>query len=93
LTARDNSVGEAIRAALLCRDAYAKVRAARAAARDWQLGRLAFAFPTAMPEHPGRPERPELLAPRMMPRRGRGQSLKGLIALFHSLAHIEFVAI
>jgi uncharacterized ferritin-like protein (DUF455 family) len=93
LTARDNSVGEAIRAALLCRDAYAKVRAARAAARDWRLGRLAFAFPAQMPDHPGRPERPELLAPRMMPRRGRGQSLRGRVALFHSLAHIEFVAI
>ncbi len=87
------TVGAAIRAALETRDAYAKVRAARAAARDWRLGRLSFAFPEAMPEQPGRPERPELLAPRHMPRRGRGQSLKGRTALFHALAHIEFVAI
>lgn len=86
-------VGAAISAALETCDAYAKVRAARKVARDWRLGRLGFAFPTAVPERPGRPERPELLAPRHMPRRGRGQSLKGRIALFHALAHIEFVAI
>jgi uncharacterized ferritin-like protein (DUF455 family) len=93
LTGQRVPVGAAIRAALQTRDAYAKVRAARAVARDWRMGRLAFAFPDGMPERPGRPERPELLAPRMMPRRGRGQSLKGRIALFHALAHIEFVAI
>ncbi len=87
------TVGAAIRAALQSCDAYAKVRAARAAARDWRLGWLAFAFPEAMPDQPGRPERPELLAPRHMPRRGRGQSLKGRTALLHALAHIEFVAI
>lgn len=87
------TVGASIHAALQSRDAYAKVRAARAAARAWRLGRLAFAFPQAMPERPGRPDRPELLAPRHMPRRGRGQSLRGRIALFHALAHIEFVAI
>jgi len=93
LSGAGETAGGAIRSALLCRDAYAKVRAARAAARDWRRGRLAFAFPEEMPEKPGRPDRPELRAPREMPRRGRGQSLKGRIALFHALAHIEFVAI
>lgn len=93
MTGRSETVGGAIAAALQADDAYAKVRAARAVARGWRVGRLAFAFPDAMPERPGRPERPELLAPRHMPRRGRGQSLKGRIALFHALAHIEFVAI
>jgi uncharacterized ferritin-like protein (DUF455 family) len=87
------SVGAAIRAALQTCDAYAKVRATRAVAREWRLGRLTLAFPEAMPDAPGRPDRPELMAPRHMPRRGRGQSLKGRIALFHALAHIEFVAI
>ena len=86
-------VGAAIFAALQETDAYEKVRAARKVARDWRRGSSAFAFPQAMPERPGRPERPELLAPRMMPKRGRGQSLKGRIALFHAIAHIEFVAI
>lgn len=87
------SVAQAIRAALLVGDPRAKAMAARAVARDWRLGRLAFAFDAAMPDHPARPDRPELLPPGRMPRRGRGQSERGRIALFHALAHIEFVAI
>ncbi len=93
MTGSGQTVGAEIAAALREGDAYAKVRAARKVARDWRFGRLSFAFPDAMPERPGRPARPELKAPRHMPRRGRGQSLKGRIALFHALAHIEFVAI
>lgn len=46
-----------------------------------------------MPDRPARPARPELLAFNAMPKRGRGQSLRGRIALLHALAHIEFVAI
>ena len=90
---RQPGVARAIRAALLERDPAAKVRAARAVARDWRLGRLAPVFDVAMPDEPGRPESPELLPPNRMPKRGRGQSLKGRIALYHALAHIEFVAI
>ena len=88
-----NSVAQAIRAALLEGDPRAKAMAARAVARDWRLGKLAFAFDAAMPDQPARPDRPELLPPGRMPRRGRGQSERGRIALFHALAHIEFVAI
>lgn len=87
------SVAGAIRAALLIGDARGKAMAARAVARDWRLGRLAEAFDVAMPDRPARPERPELLPPKQMPKRGRGQSLRGRIALIHALAHIEFVAI
>lgn len=93
MTRESNTVGGAIAAALRACEPYEKVRAARAVARDWRLGRLDSTFPEAMPERPGRPERPELMAPRHMPRRGRGQTLRGRIALFHALAHIEFVAI
>ncbi len=46
-----------------------------------------------MPDRPARPERPELLRPRDMPRRGKGGSERGRIALLHALAHIEFTAI
>ena len=67
--------------------------AARKVARDWRLGRLAFAFDAPMPERPGRPDHPELLPPNRMPKRGRGGSLRGQVALLHALAHIEFVAI
>ncbi len=87
------SVAASIRAALLTAEPRAKVMAARAAARDWRLGRLDFAFDLAMPECPARPARPELLAPRHMPRRGKAQSPRGRIALYHALAHIEFTAI
>jgi len=87
------SLSAAIRAALLTRDPRAKTRAARQLARDWRLGRLAWDFASAMPERPGRPEAPELLAPSRMPKRGKGGSQRGRIALWHALAHIEFVAI
>lgn len=87
------SVGAAIRAALLTAGPRAKVKAARAVARDWRLGRLDFAFDAAMPDYPARPDRPELLPPNRMPKRGRGQSERGRIALWHALAHIEFSAI
>ncbi|HKX78942.1 MAG TPA: ferritin-like domain-containing protein [Novosphingobium sp.] len=87
------SVAQAIRAALLTGDPYEKVKAARKLARDWRAGRLAFGFDVAMPDDPARPDRPELLPPNKMPKRGRGQSAAGLIALYHALAHIEFVAI
>ncbi|HVR90185.1 MAG TPA: ferritin-like domain-containing protein [Novosphingobium sp.] len=87
------SVAAAIRAALLTGNPSAKVMATRAVARDWRLGHLQFAFDTVMPDRPARPAAPELLPANRMPKRGRGLSQRGRIALWHSLAHIEFVAI
>ena len=87
------SVSAAIRAALLTPDPRAKCFATRAVARDWRRGGLAFAFETAMPDHPARPAQPELLPPARMPKRGKFGSDRARIALWHSLAHIEFVAI
>lgn len=87
------TVAQAIRAALLTSDPAAKAMAAREAARDWRRGRLRHAFDVAMPDRPGRPLRPLLLPPREMPKRGRGGSARGRIALLHSLTHIEFTAI
>nr|WP_281346895.1 ferritin-like domain-containing protein [Sphingorhabdus profundilacus] len=74
-------------------DPYAKVMAARAAARHWRLGRLAHSFDVPMPDAPARPERPQLLAPGRMPKRRKGGTEANRIALLHALAHIEFVAI
>jgi uncharacterized ferritin-like protein (DUF455 family) len=88
-----HSVASAIRTALLTAEPRAKVFAAREVARDWRLGRLEFAFDVPMPDRPAWPENPELLAPGRMPRRGKGGSERGRIALWHALAHIEFVAI
>ncbi|MEP7221324.1 MAG: ferritin-like domain-containing protein [Novosphingobium sp.] len=87
------TVSSAIRDALLCGNPRGKVMAARKVARDWRLGRLDFRFDVDMPDRPARPEHPELLPPNRMPKRGRGQSDRARIALWHSLAHIEFVAI
>ncbi len=87
------SVAAAVRAVLDAADPTEKVMAARAAARDWRLGRLDFRFDVAMPDRPARPDTPELLPPNRMPKRGRGGSERGRIALIHALAHIEFVAI
>ena len=86
-------VSVAIRAALLTADPFAKVRATRDVARRWRRGELAFGFEVAMPDRPARPDRPELLPPNAMPKRGKAQSLRGRIALLHAIAHIEFVAI
>ena len=85
------SVAEAIRAALLTGEARDKVMATRALARDWRRGALAWGFEPAMPEHPAWPAALELLPANGMPRRG-GSGAKA-IALWHSFAHIEFVAI
>ncbi|WP_068089884.1 ferritin-like domain-containing protein [Novosphingobium rosa] len=87
------TLGDAIHAALSTADPRAKLMATRKVARDWRLGRLAFEFPNAMPERPARPDQPELLPPGRMPKRRKGGSEKGRIALWHAIAHIEFVAI
>jgi len=87
------SIAAAISAALLETDPRAKVMRTRALVRAWRKGDLAFVFDVAMPDAPGRPERPELLAPGRMPKRRRGGSDRGRAALWHALAHIEFVAI
>jgi len=87
------SLSSAIRVALLAGDPRTKVMATRALVRAWRRGELAFEFTAEMPERPASPAELELLPPNRMPKRGRGGSERGRIALWHSLAHIEFVAI
>lgn len=87
------AVSAAIRAALLTPEPRAKLMAARKVARDWRLGRLTFDFAAPMPDHPALPARPELLPPSHMPKRGKGGSARGRLALWHAIAHIEFAAI
>jgi uncharacterized ferritin-like protein (DUF455 family) len=87
------SVAHAIRDAIETADPRAKVMATREVTRGWAAGHLAPVFDVAMPCTPARPARPELLPPGAMPKRGRGGSERGRIALIHALCHIEFVAI
>jgi uncharacterized ferritin-like protein (DUF455 family) len=87
------SVASAIRAALLTPEPRAKCFAAREVARAWRRGVLTWRFDVAMPDWPAWPGSPELLPPNRMPKRGKFGSERARIALWHSLAHIEFVAI
>lgn len=72
-----------------------KVRLAKATARSWfrrEIARGRRSARSPLPERPGRPARPVLLAPRNMPRRSAGGD-KGRFALLHALAHIELNAV
>lgn len=88
-----DTLGAACTRVLLTADPRAKLMAARKAARDWRLGRLAHRFDCPPPDRPARPDEPPLLPPNAMPKRGKGGSERARIAMIHALAHIEFVAI
>ena len=88
-----STIAAACRSVLLAAEPADKVRAARAAARAWRGGKLAFTFDVVMPDRPARPASPELLPATAMPKRGKGGSERGRIAMLHALAHIEFAAI
>lgn len=72
-----------------------KVRLAKEAAQNWHHRKLSLGLRSTakqMPDRPGRPDQPELLAPKEMPKRN-ARGTKGKIALLHSLTHIELNAI
>lgn len=61
----------------------------RAAREDGSVPEIGTATP---PMHPSRPDKPELLSPRDVPRRRPGTP-EGRIALLHAVAHIELNAV
>lgn len=73
-----------------------KAAISRQFAKAWQTSRTAgtpFEIGQASPPmRPSRPEKPELLAPRDVPRRKTG-SPEGRLALLHAVAHIELNAV
>jgi uncharacterized ferritin-like protein (DUF455 family) len=73
-------------------DAAAKAAASRTLYETWLSGAIEIGD-TPPPRRPARPERPQLLPPKMMPRRRNFGSLAGRIALLHAIAHIELNAI
>jgi uncharacterized ferritin-like protein (DUF455 family) len=77
-------------------DGRAKTALSHAHARAWFAARKAghsLAIGRAQPPlRPSRPDRPELLAPRDVPRRKPGTP-QGRIALLHAIAHIELNAV
>lgn len=68
-----------------------KVSLSRDAASAWRAGETDVGTATP-PDHPARPARPELLAPRHMPKRNAGGEQAARAALMHAVAHIEFNA-
>ena len=72
-----------------------KVALTLSAAEAFACGEFAVDDHAPLPEPirmPGRPERPKLVHPRELPRRGFGSD-EGRAAFIHSIAHIEFNAI
>ncbi|MGB5842549.1 MAG: ferritin-like domain-containing protein, partial [Brucella anthropi] len=85
--------GNAIRA-ISASDLDDKVRLTRDTAARWFGRTLSVRSPLdpPLPERPGRPEKPELVPPRMLKKRSLNTE-HGRIALMHALAHIELNAI
>lgn len=77
-------------------DGREKTEVSRGFAAQWRAARADGSVPeigTATPPmHPSRPEKPELLSPRDVPRRRPGTP-EGRIALLHAVAHIELNAV
>ena len=77
-------------------DGRAKTDLSRAYAAEWQAARADGLAPdigcATPPDKPARPDAPELLPPRDVPRRRTG-SPAGRIALLHAVAHIELNAV
>nr|WP_089269718.1 ferritin-like domain-containing protein [Puniceibacterium sediminis] len=77
-------------------DGRAKTALSRAHAARWFAARAAGTLPpigqATPPMQPARPDQPELLDPRQMPKRKPG-SPQGRIALLHAVAHIELNAV
>ena len=89
------SLFDASRACLDAATPEAKIAATFAAADAFSRGELTIPDDAPAPEAirmPGRPQRPLLVHPRDLPRRGFGSN-EGRAAFIHAIAHIEFNAI
>lgn len=73
-------------------DPVEKVHLTRTYAAAWEVGEISTIGNTPPPIRPARPEKPELLPPRDMPKRSKGGQ-QGRAAFVHAIAHIECNAI
>lgn len=87
------TIGEAAILVLNTEKAREKADMARIVAAAWRRGELVFEFPETPPDRPARPDKPQLLDPGQMPKRGRGGNENNRRALLHAIAHIELNAI
>jgi len=91
------SLAEMATEVLTTADGREKTALSRRHAAAWFAARAEGADPipvgtAAPPLHPARPEKPELLSPRDVPKRKPG-SPAGRVALLHAVAHIELNAV
>ncbi|MBP3973910.1 ferritin-like domain-containing protein [Pseudoxanthomonas spadix] len=89
------SVYQAARQCLAATDPAEKVALTQRYAAAFARGQLAVPADAPPPEPirmPGRPDRPHLVHPRALPKRGLG-SVEGRAAFIHAIAHIELNAI
>jgi len=93
MNAEFDHLADAAVAALTAPEPSDKVNLTHAMARDWRSGAIAEIGFASPPRRPARPPLPELREPRDMPRRGKGGTNAGRIALLHAIAHIELNAI
>ena len=90
-----NSLFSHTRHCLDADDPAEKLRLTREVASAFARGELSIGDDGLAPEAigaPGRPQRPRLVSPRDLPKRGLG-SVEGRAAFLHAIAHIEFNAI
>ena len=86
-------ISPAILAAYTCPDPLEKAQLAQKIYIDLCAQAYDHAAPIDIGLRPSRPNKPELLAPRFMPRRRITKASAGRIALLHAIAHIELNAI
>lgn len=93
MTSNEPTVGASILASLTTKVVQDKVDLTFQCFSDWIAGKLAFTIDQPAPDRPGRPDKPELLLPKDMPRRRNAKGRASRIAMIHAIAHIELNAI
>ena len=76
-----------------CPDTKKKAELTQALFKGVNDGQYSCVLTCFFPDRPGRPNKPELLAPKHAPRRRISTGRTGRVALLHAIAHIELNAI
>ena len=88
-----NNISPYILEAFSSSDTKQKATLTRALFKGLNEGQYSCALTCSLPDRPGRPTKPELLAPKHVSKRRISTGRKGRIALLHAIAHIELNAI
>ncbi len=90
---RWSTLSQAAIAVLTTPSAEDKASMARSVHAAWLKGEIPNIIDQTPPDRPSRPQKPELMEPRAMPKRRKAGSMANKIALLHAVAHIELNAI